>query len=305
MGKEKLSVKCFINNKGSTPIIIICTTLIVILGSAVIADIAYAAVENFRLKKGAEKSARYGAELLITDRSNAENMIRKYAVKTISELNELDINISGNSKELTVKLEKPFGYIFLQLIGFKEKQIKAKCTARVSNVCSVVGIRPFAITRQKFIYGKEYVLSNKKSDENIVSIIPIDLGKRSLKANIVYGYRKSLQVGDGVYALKDNIYNSTKEGFKTFFEIYGDTKKNYSGSTINEKMIVILPVVDKFGLSGESTMEIKGFTAFFIKGFEEYKGYIKLRGTFLRKTIKGSTSDGIEDFGLTGIRIVH
>jgi hypothetical protein len=41
------------DNKGSTPVIMICVSIIIILAAALLTDIGYAALERFKLERNA------------------------------------------------------------------------------------------------------------------------------------------------------------------------------------------------------------------------------------------------------------
>jgi hypothetical protein len=290
--------------RGSTPIIIICTTLIVILIAAVLSDIGYAAIENYKINKNAEKTAVFGAIKLTQSKSNIESEIRSYAVKNTSELNDLDIKISDNLKDVTVSFQKPFRYLFLQIVGFEEKQIKAKCNARVSAISSFIGVKPFVIQKQKLPYGKEIVLSNKKNGTDSIRIVPINLGESNYKANIIYGYRKTLYTGDGVYYSKKSKSEDLIDALSTILKSNKGNNGLY-GSSTNEKSLMIIPVVEKIELAEKKTMSIIGFAAFQVTAFRTEKSDFFISGRFRKRTVKGGTSDKAEDFGLTGIKITH
>jgi hypothetical protein len=67
-------------------------------------------------------------------------------------------------------------------------------------------------------------------------------------------------------------------------------------------------VVEKEDLSIDGAMKVVGFTAFFVEGGNVAKGIrdtITLEGRFIRYTVNASTSDGMPDFGLLGVKLIH
>lgn len=293
--------------KGSSNVFIVCMSLFLIILLALVTDIGYAAVARYKLANSAEKTARAGARALVLGKRSAEVLMKQYAVKETSGLTELDLKISDNSREITVYMKKPFEYLFLKVFGVESKQIKARVTAKLSGVMSFKGIRPFAVEKQQFIFGKQYTLVNySTNDEYNVSFSPLSLGSGNYENNVIYGYIKTLNVGDVVYPLISEEKNITADYIKVLLNRCehkpGCTYNNYSDKC---SRIIVIPVVDKITFTEESAMKILGFTAFFLEdaGFDKGKLYIK--GRFIKHAVKAKTSDSIEDYGLAGIKMIR
>lgn len=300
---SKLNKSC----KGSTSVIIICTSIIVILVSALVTDVGYAAMQRYKLTSSAEMVAKAGAEILVKNRDEAFKFMKKYAVSKNNELTGLDIKIADNNREISVYMKKTFNYLFLSFIGFKEKQIETHVTVKLSGVVSFKGVRPFAVQSRKFSFGKQYTLADYKAvKDGAISFVPLNIGNGSYKSNILYGFMKSLKVGDGVYAMVGDIVKDSVDAIGNLLaKCNHEPECTYDNYLENCSRIMVIPVVDKIDYSGKDAMNILGFTAFFIEKYHEKDNHIFITGRFIRHTVNAKTSDDVVDFGLSGIKFVR
>ena len=205
---------------------------------------------------------------------------------------------------------------FLRYIGFKDKQIESRVTAKLSNITSFKGIRPFAIERKELPFGEQCKLTNSSDainkdndDVQVLQIIPLDTQNESFKTSFVYGYRKKVHLSMSLYAVSGGSLNIDENSVDELIN-----KCRHSPLCSYEKhahgcpRIIILPVVEKEDLSIDGAMKVVGFTAFFVEGGNVAKGIrdtITLEGRFIRYTVNASTSDGMPDFGLLGVKLIH
>ncbi|MCX7923418.1 MAG: hypothetical protein N3B21_15620 [Clostridia bacterium] len=307
--KENLSTLSLLirSSKGSTSVVIVCTTLIIALLAALITDIGYVAIERFKLTKTVEELAYIGAQELVKGGSNAAETVRIQTLKEVNDLNDFDVKIADNKKEITVYIGRPLEYIFLKLIGINEKQITTRVTAKLSNVSAYKGIAPIAVLKQNFTYNKKYILSNNiTTSKDTIQIAPLNVGRDNYKSSIIYGYRKKVTVGDRVYALRGDILSDTSEGIQKLISKCKEASVVEKGATLeNCPRIVIIPVVDSMDLTGKEPMKVLGFTAFYIEESSINKERVIIEGKFIKHTVSSDISDGIPDFGLSGVRLYH
>lgn len=294
-------------DKGSTSVIIMCTTLFVILASAFITDVSYAAIERLKLTDKAERIAKAGAEILLKDKQAAVVWMKKYATKEVGDLISLDIKISDNNRDISVYMKKPFSYLFLKHFGFENKQITANVSVRLSGVSSYKGVRPFAVQKQQIVYDKQYTLTNRPAgtDESI-GIAALDFGYGNFKTSLLYGCSKTLDIGDGVYPLQGDFKKDLSDGLNYLISKCKHrppcTFDNYSEDCTR---IIIVPVVDRIGTADGEIMNILSFAAFFMESSKIENRQIFIRGRFIKHTVKSATSDHVEDYGLSGIKITR
>ncbi len=316
MGKGVMLIKLLRNRNGSTSVIFVCSTVIIILLSAIVTDIGYIAIERYKLDRVVDRIAQMGATALIADKSECIKVINENAAKSISNITKLDINVSDNNREMSINIERKLDYIFLKFIGFNDKKINSRVTAKVSNVTSYKGIRPFAIPKTEIKYGKEYCLSTagdkafqKTEYSNYLRLIPVNIGSGNFATGILYGFNKAVNTGERIYELSQSDFKDGNESINKLIEKCKRqppcTYDNYDNAC---SRIIILPVVDIGGKSSENSMIVMGFTAFFIEDVsmsEEKDKGIEIKGRFIKYTVNSITSDGIADFGLLGVRLKH
>lgn len=302
--RQKTWIKlAFGSCKGSTPVIIICTTLIIIVISAFLADIGYASVERYIIAKTADMVAMKGADTVIYGRDAAVSVMKAAAVKEVNDLNEMDVKVSPDNNEISVVVGKPFDYIFLKFIGFSKKQLTAKAVAKLSNISSFKGIRPFAVERQKFIYDKEMELSLREPGK--AGFNTLSLGTGDFKSNTVLGCDYVLNAGSGVYTSEVGM-EEIKENIEMFLnKIRGKTGNAVGIKIQDDSGVIVLPVVEKLELTAGKVMKIIGFTAFLMESVIIDNKRLLIKGKFIRGTVKSSTSDAVDDFGLLGVRLFH
>jgi len=293
-------------NKGSTAVIMICVTLIIILAAALLTDVGYAAIERFKLKQNAQSVANEGAEILVSSRDKAFEYMKLSAVRKVNDLNALDIRISDNNREITVTMGKPFKYIFLGILGFSSKQIKTNITVKLSSIDSYKGSRPFVIAKQNFNFGSSVTLSDDPTQKlDFIKIYPVNEGSGSFKTDIIYGNRKLLKVGEKVNLLKNYNISDVEESLASLIKKCNHqpvcTYDRYVGGC---SRIIVLPVIDKENPLNGSPVSIKGFTSFFVESCSVNNNYVRISGKFIRYIVKSNTNDGVEDFGLLGIRTI-
>jgi|GEM_PF-4626293 hypothetical protein len=120
------------SKRGSTHIVIVSTIVIVVLVSALLSDIGYEAIMRLKLNIDTETIAKAGAEEFAKNKNiNLERVIYRYTVNRINDFDNLNIKVSESGKEITVRVIRPFNYIFLKLIGISGKRLDATATAEV------------------------------------------------------------------------------------------------------------------------------------------------------------------------------
>jgi hypothetical protein len=299
--------KLFGSNRGSTSLIIICTTIVVILLSAVVTDIGFSAYSRIKLAENAKLVAQLGAEALAENRSDAVALMKKAAVKNMDDLNSLDIRLSDNDWCITVSMGKPIRYVFLKFIGIHGKQLSTTITAKLSNASSFKGVRPFVLEKQKLAFEKTVILTSRRKDgKGYIPFSAMNPGKDDMKTSVIYGYRNRLHVGNGIRAADKKWMAEIQEALS---ELLGKENKEPVNQEIHytggNNRILVLPVVDKLVLSTNESMKVAGFAVFYLQSWETVDGDIRLKGRFIRYSADAGTSDSVPYFGLTGVRMYH
>jgi len=313
MRKGDMLVNILNNRRGSSSIVFVCTAVIIILLSAVVTDIGYIAFQRYKMDKTLDRIAEQGAKALLVSKNECIKVIQESTIKSVDNMTKLDINVSDNKREMSINLERKIDYIFLKYIGFTDKKIDSRVTAKLSNVTSYKGIRPFAVLKGEFVYGKQYYLAlnneqvHKSNEEAILSVIPINIGSGNFDTGILYGYNKTVRTGDSLNKVSQIDFSTANKSAKKLIEkCKGSPRCTYDNYESDCSRIIILPVVDNLELNREKPMKVLGFTAFFIEDIDfENKDAVMIKGSFIKYTVKSSTSDGIPDYGLLGVKLIH
>lgn len=314
MRKRDVFFNLLKNRRGSTSIIFICSAIFIILLSAIVTDIGYMAFERYKMDKVLDGIAEQGAKALLINKNEGIKVIQENAVKSIKNMTKLDINVSDSNREMSINLERKIDYIFLKYVGFSDKKINSRVTVKVSNVTSYKGIRPFAVPKGEFVYGKQYCLSlnNEKvyknsEEEAVLSIIPVNIGRGNFDTGILFGFNKTVRTGDTLNEMSQIDFSTVNKSAKKLIEkCKGVPRCTYDNYEYDCSRIIILPVIDNIEVYGKKSMKVLGFTAFFIEDSElESRDTVIIKGKFIKYTVKSSTSDGIPDFGLLGVKLMH
>ncbi|MDP4182989.1 MAG: hypothetical protein Q8942_18120 [Bacillota bacterium] len=293
-----------IGSRGSSSLIIVCVTMIIILSSAVATDIIYGAISRYCLKMNAEYVATEGAKALVKSRSEAVEYMRKLSVSKVNDLNSLEINVSENDRQINVIMGKPFKYIFLRLIGISATQLRTNIVLKISGISEYKGVRPLAIERNKITFGDKKILTDASEKfQNYIKTQFILSKSDSSDADILYGIREKLKVGDRVDFIKSYDSNKIK---KSIDELTAKCKHkpvcSYLQYNENCSKIIIVPVVNRSNEDNE--WKIIGFAGFFIENCETVDGKIYITGRFLKFTVNGTIDDSALDFGLSGTSLI-
>jgi len=302
-------------SKGSTSLVFVCSVVLIVILSALVTDIGYVAYERYSLSRNVDSIVMSGAQTLADSREECIVSIKRKVSGRIKGVSEMDIRISDNNREITLLVKKNIGYIFLRYVGFKDKQIESRVTAKLSNVTSYTGISPVAVESAELSFGDKCKLTNsdieksKENDEPVLKIIPIDTQDESFKTSFIYGYRKKVHLGMNLNAVSGGSLNIDENSVDELInKCRHEPLCSYDNYTLGCPRIIILPVVEKEDSSLDGAMKVVGFTAFFVERGNVVKGLkdtITLEGRFIRYTVKASTSDGMPDFGLLGVKLVH
>lgn len=316
MKKVKLFSKILYDTEGSTSVIFVCTVLLVIILSALITDIGYIAFERYRLSRDVDSILMKGAQALVESREKCVDLIKKDVAEKINGVSKMDIRISEDNREISLHIKKDMEYIFLRYLGFKNRQIESRVTAKLSNVTSFKGIRPFAVGREAFAFGKQYYLTSSGSMSEDISnaipgkLVPLDVGKEGFGTALIYGYRGKVNIGSRVYSAPVSSLDIEQSSFTNLIDkCRHDPPCTYEKYVEGCPKIMIFPVVERIEAEDSSkAMRVVGFTTFFIEdGYadEINEGSIALKGRFIKYKVNALTSDGMPDFGLLGVKLVH
>lgn len=289
-------------------LVLICLAMTVLIGLAAIAvDIGNLYAVRSRLVNTADSAALAGVALLPNDPKGSREVARDYIEKNRANVDHAEISISASNKEISVVVNEQIPYNFARVLGFTSQLVSARAVAQVSSVCSAVGVVPFGIEKQNFVFGQLYRLKEGAGngyDGNYRALALGGSGSSNYKSNIIYGYNGSLQVGDWVDNETGNMAGPTSTGVNT--RINNDTDNcSYNNHTKDCPRVVTVPIIDSLEVNGRSEVEIVGFARFFLAGVggNGQENYVK--GRFLEELADSPGNTDTQYYGLRSTKLVQ
>lgn len=294
------------SKKGSSLIILTLTITIILGFAALTLDIGVVALEKAKLSKAVDAAALASAQELVTEKTNAKNAAFEYLYRNNRNYLAASCNIDYDYRGVEVTASKDVRFYFANILGIRNKNIKAAAKAKVENIFSVTGIRPIAVVQQTFIYGKLYSLKEGGGGGTTGNYAPIELGGTGANVyryNLLNGYNGTVSVGDIIMTETGNIAGATQTGINNMVSQCSDTYYNYS---LNCSRVIFLPVVNTLTVNGKKAIKVLGFATFFLEGvsMDSNTGQADVIGRFITYCMDGETSSTISDFGTYGIKLV-
>jgi hypothetical protein len=121
------------------------------------------------------------------------------------------------------------------------------------------------------------------------------------------GYPGELKTGDAVHQVKPGTSNEVTAGLKEGLDSLAANCRHKPACTYKSyeddcSRIIVIPVLSQ-GKNTES-FKVAGFTAFFIEESSIVNDSIQIKGKFIKHAVKADLSDGAQDYGLAGIRVI-
>lgn len=303
---KNLTISCFKSKTGSSIVIFALALSIFIIMAALVADLGVFFMEKANLTNSVDAATLAGAQELVTNISNVDNIVQSYISKNDANLKSIESTIDSDNRGIEVTAVKNVSFYFAKVIGYNNKDLTSIAKARVENITSLKGIRPIAIVQQTFTYGKLYTLKEGGGGGNTGNYAPIDVGGSGSKVyedNLLNGYSGTINVGDILYTETGNMAGATQTAVQQLVNQSSDTYDNYS---LNCPRVLFLPVVNTLTVNGKKAIQVLGFATFFLEGFtQDSNGRADVLGRFITYCMNGQTSSTTTDFGTYGIKLVE
>jgi Flp pilus assembly protein TadG len=314
-----IKVKNICKSQKGTSVVIFALMFTIIIGFAALTiDIGSVVFEKARLSSAVDAAALAGAQELIANSTNTQNIVKNYLDKNVMGLQENNTSINSSEHSVKVTAAKRVDYFFARILGMSSQDIRAEAKAKVENISSLTGVRPLGIIQQTFSYGTQYTLKQGASDGTSGNYAAIDLwgsGADDYGKNLLYGYSGTVAIGNQIPTKTGIVAEKTRDSINQLIHncTHGCTYEKYNP---NCPRIIQMPVVSTFDVSGKKYIEILGFATFFLEGVIYYSengngvgvgagvGQADIVGRFITEIKNGQTSGTISDYGTYGIRLV-
>ncbi|NLA59462.1 MAG: hypothetical protein GX855_11245 [Firmicutes bacterium] len=315
--KGHLSPSCPCGDDSGAALVMTAVFLVILLGfSALVVDVALLYVNRLVLVNAVDAAALAGVQNLPYSPTMAMEIAKQYASRNGAPRDGVSVTVANGDCEIRVSAYRDVDLYFARIFGLGEQRLHASATAQVGTIAAYMGVVPFGVVEQDFVYGEQYIL--KHGPQTVPGHFRGNFGALALGARgaanyeekIKYGYQERLAVGDWVETEPGNIAGPTAEGVK--FRL--DQCQHYPKCTWDNYVpgcsrIVIVPVIR--GLekaNGRDNVEVVGFAAFFLEGTlregaKGNSGSSSVIGRFLRIVVPGELGEA-GDYGLRGYKLV-
>lgn len=296
------------NNKGVSLVIFAASFTVLTICAALSVDIGAAALGRARLSTALDAAALAGAQELISNRENTENIVRTYVEKNTDNLQEIDTTVDDAARIVEVNGIKTQESFFARIFGVDMFNISVTAAAKVENISSLKGARPLAVVQQDFTYGELYTLKEGGGDGNTGNYAAIAIGGTGnsvYRDNLLGGYDGTIRVGDRIETETGNMAGATETSINQL--VYSCTHSpqcTYQYYNRNCGRIIFIPVVNTLDVNGRSYVEVLGFATFFLEGVVNQGGHAEVTGRFITYNLDGETASDISDYGTYGIRLI-
>ncbi len=277
--------------------------------AAITIDIGTVVFEKAKLSSTVDSAALAGAQELVTDINNVENIVNKYISLNENEVKNTHISINEDMRTVEVNSEKNVDMYFAKIFGINSEDVTCSATSKVENITTVTGSRPLAVVQQDFEYGRQYTLKEGGGDGYTGNYAAIslggDLGAASYGENMLNGYDGTISVGDIIETEPGNMAGDTAEAIEHLLSECTHTPEcTYLSYNKHCSKIIFIPVVNSLEVKGRKCVEVLGFATFFLEGVTEHSGQADVVGRFITYCMEGETSSQINDYGTYGIKLI-
>ncbi|MBP2636731.1 MAG: Protein of unknown function rane [Firmicutes bacterium] len=293
------------NQRGSITIVMVAA-LAALLGFAVLViDVGLLYVNRAELVNMADAAALAGIQDLPDDIVRAEASSRAYAAINGRSNDSVAVAIPSN-KVVAVTAARVVELTFAKILGIHRAEVRAEAAAVLRPISGVMGVVPFGVVKQDFIYGQTYDLKVGASDGyagNYDALALGGTGSRNYADNIKYGYEAKLSVGQWVSTETGNMSGGTTEGVN--YRIQADAAATYDTVEPGSPRIVIVPLIESImNDTGRHDVKIVGFAGFFLEGVSGSGNLNNVSGKFMHLVTAGDTSGTAPDFGVYSASLV-
>ena len=303
--------KCIEADNGAA-LVLTAIFLVVLLGfSALVVDVGLLYVNRLALVNAVDAGALAGVQDLPYSPTLAERNAREYAIANGANRHGITTAVQNGSSEVRVFAFKDVDLYLARIFGYTRQRLTASATARVGSISAYVGVAPFGVVEQDFIYGEQYTLKfgpDTQPGHFRGNFGALSLGGRGASVyenNIKHGHQGRLAVGDWIDTEPGNISGPTARGVKYRMEECQHYPKCTWDTVVQGcSRQIIVPVIKNLEVNGRDSVQVVGFAAFFLEGTTRRGADSQVIGRFLRTVVPGELGDA-GDYGLRGYKLVN
>ena len=126
---------------------------------------------------------------------------KQYAASNGAVRDKVSVTVGNGDSEIRVTAYSDVPLYFARVLGLGEQRLHASATAQVGTIAAYIGVVPFGVVEQDFVYGEQYIL--KYGPQTVPGHFRGNFGALALgargasnyEARIKYGYQERLGGG--------------------------------------------------------------------------------------------------------------
>lgn len=292
------------NKKGSVSVLNLLTITSLIAASAFAIDYGVGAVLEAKLQNAVDAATLAGGLYLYKSEADAYNKAQEVALANGVSADEINIQIDGENKKVTVGAARGFTTALATIVGISDGIADTDAAARLAPIGKVKkGIRPLAVEDQTLFYGQRVILKLNASDNEFGNFGALSLGGTGASvylSNLLYGYDGELSVGDIVYTNPGNMA-SIINPVRNMINSIPETFDNFDRDSLR---LWVVPVVDSMDVNGSYPVMVVGFAVFFIEDIGVQSGQTSITGRFVKFAVTGEQNESAKDFGFDAVKLI-
>lgn len=293
------------NQRGSITVLTVLAITVLLGFAALVVDIGFLYVNRAELVNMADAAALAGVQDLPGDTAQAEASGREYAAQNGQASDVVEVTVPTN-KAVAVTAKRTVNMTFAKVFGLNSVDVRAKAAAVLRPISGVIGVVPFGVVWQEFVYGTTYALKVGAGDGSTGNYDALALGStgsRTYTDNIKLGYDAKLSIGQWVATETGNMSGGTSEGVN--YRIGLDPYATFNTVEAGSPRIVIVPLIESItNDTGRHDVKIVGFAGFFLEGVAGSGNENLVSGKFMQTVFAGETSGTATDYGVYSAALV-
>lgn len=216
------AIKYLSNKEGSSSILLLFITIVIMSLMTLTVDAGLLYIEKGKLQNTVDSVALAAMSQYSKGQESMLAEAYKYSDLNGFPAEELSLDITENSRRITVTANKSVSLFFARLFGRSSADVSARAIAIVGPITSVKGIRPFGVDMQEFIFATPYDLKEGGGGGTTGNYGALSLGgsgASNYKTNLINGYNDSvLKVGEVIETEPGNMNGPTLDGIKDILD---------------------------------------------------------------------------------------
>ncbi|MEH6953576.1 pilus assembly protein TadG-related protein [Neobacillus drentensis] len=291
-----------LRDESGAALVIVAISMVVLLGfTALVIDVGRLYSEKSNLQNALDAAALAGAQGLKVSEAQAITNAKEVAQSNGFPITETNLTVTSDSIRVTRNVMVPL--TFARVIGHNESEVGATAKAMAGHLRKANGITPIAVEESQIPNGTALTCFNPGGQQGNCGFVSIaGTGAKDLSEAIKNG--STYTVGNQIETEPGEMWGPVNTAIDSLIKSDKDKPQCQAANTADKtcKRVINVVITDTWvGADGRSVVNVVGFAAYWIEGFDKDKVLI---GKFLERYKPGEIGD--TDVGtLYGAKLVE